>query len=119
MRRVLSALFEEVLQTAVTEVGWITNSRSLAPIALDPRDEEPLTPNHLLLLKASTNVPPGLFDHKDCYVRRRRAYVKYLADQFWRRQNCEFLPNLHHRQKWFQQQRNAQKDDIVLSVDNT
>ena len=33
--------------------------------------------------------------------------------------NREFLLNLNHRQKWFQRQRNAQKDDVVLSVDDT
>ena len=107
VRRILSSLLtsqsisEEVLQTAMTKVEWIINSRPLVPITLDPKNEEPLTPNHLLLLKANPNVPPGLFDNKDCC---------------WTR---EFLFNLNHRQKWFQQQRKAQKDDIVLLVDDT
>ena len=124
VRRILSSLltsqsiYEEVLQTAMTEVEWIINSRPLVLITLDPNNE-PLTPNHLLLLKANPNVPPGLFDYKDCYVRRRWAQVQYIADQLWRRWTHEFLPNLNHRQKWFQQQRNAQMDDIVLLVDDT
>ena len=125
VRRILSSLLtsqsisEEVLQTAMTEVEWIINSRPLVPITLDPKNEEPLTPNHLLLLKGNPNVPPGLFDYKDCYVRRRWAQVQYIADQFWRRWTREFLPYLNHRQKWFQQRRNAQKDDLVLLVDDT
>ena len=125
VRRILSSLLtsqsisEEVLQTAMTKVEWIINSRPLVPITLDPKNEEPLTPNHLLLLKGNPNVPPGLFDYKDCYVRRRWAQVQYIADQFWRRWTREFLPNLNHRQKWFQQRRNAQKDDLVLLVDDT
>ena len=57
-------------QTAMTKVGWIINSRPIAPITLGPRAWELLTLSHLILLKASLNVPTGIFDHKDCNVWR-------------------------------------------------
>ena len=115
VRRILSALIrvksisDEILLTVMTEVEWIINSRPLVPITMDPSDNEPLTPNHLLLLKANPNLPPGLFDQKHCYVRRRWTQALFLVDQFWRRWTREFLPNLIHRQKWFQKERNIQK----------
>ena len=30
---------------------------------------DPTTPNHLLLLRGTANLPPGLFSKKDCYTR--------------------------------------------------
>ena len=44
---------------------------------------------------------------------------KYLANQFWHRWIKEFLPNLHHRQKWFDVKRNLKVDDIVLLVEDS
>ena len=55
---------DEVLNTLMTEVESILNSRPLVPVTFDP-DNEPLTPNHLLLLRGSVNLAPGLFDKRD------------------------------------------------------
>ena len=89
------------------------------PIVFDPENEEPLTPNHLPLIRSNYNLPPGLFDKKDNYVRRRWAQVQYLTNQFRIRWTREFLTNIIHRQKWFQTQRNLRKDDIVPTVDES
>ena len=125
VRRIMSVLLtdqsvsEEVLTTTMTEIEWTINSRPLLPITMDEKNNEPLTPNHLLHLKGNPNLPPGLFDQKDCYVRRRWAQAQFLADQFWRRWVREYLPYLIHRQKWYQEKRNVKIDDIVLVVDET
>ncbi|XP_077863531.1 uncharacterized protein LOC144347581 [Saccoglossus kowalevskii] len=66
----------------------------------DPNDLEALTPNHLLLLHANQTLPPGVFEKKDTYVKRRWRQVQYLADVFWRRWLNEYLPSLQERQKW-------------------
>ena len=113
------SISDETLLTLMAEVESIINLRPLVRIVLDPHDDEPLTPNHLLLLRSNHNLPPGLFDKKDNYARRRRAQVQYLTNQFWRRWTREFLPNIIHRQKWFQAHRNLRKDDIVLIVDES
>ena len=124
-RRILHALMkgqvvtDEVLNTLMTEVESILNSRPLIPVTFDPRDDEPLTPNHLLLLRGNSNLPPGLFEKKDCYARRRWAQAQYLADQFWRRWTREYLPHICQLQKWQQKQRNLAPNDIVLIVDNS
>ncbi|XP_038062578.1 uncharacterized protein LOC119733069 [Patiria miniata] len=74
---------DEVLLTLMAEVGAILNARPLTPLSFDPGDVEPLTPNHLLLLRANPSLPPGLFQKEDAYSRRRWRQAQFLADQFW------------------------------------
>ena len=102
----------------MAEVESILNSRPLVPVTFDPKDDEPLTPNHLLMLQGNPTLPPGLFSKSDCYGRRRWAQAQYLANQFWRRWSREFLPNICHRQKWQHPRRNLTKDSIVLVMDD-
>ena len=69
VRRILNALTqmqtltEEGLVTLMTEVEGILNSRPLVQLLHD-FEEEPLTPNHLLLLRSNPNLSPGTFRHK-------------------------------------------------------
>ena len=87
-------LNDEDLLTLMAEVESIINSRPLVPISFSDTSQEPLTPNHLLLLRATPNLPPGLFCKEDCYSKRRWAQVQFMANQFWRGWLKEFLPNL-------------------------
>ena len=49
----------------MTEVEEILDSRPLDPIMFDDRTQnEPLTPNHLILLRGIANLPPSLFSKK-------------------------------------------------------
>ena len=124
IRRILTALMttqtltDEVLTTLMAEVEGIINSRPLVPVTMDSKNDDPLTPNHLLLLHGNPNLPPGLFEKGDCYGKRRWAQVQYLAEQFWSRWIGEFLPNLMLRQKWFKTNNNLQVDDVVLLVES-
>ena len=105
------------VQTLMCEVETIVNSRPITKVSSDPNDLEALTPNHLLLLKTKPNLPPGLFNKEDLYVRRRWRQVQYMADLFWKRWIREYLPLLQERQKWAQPRRNFDVGDIVLIVD--
>ena len=75
IRRILGALSQaltdKVFLTLITEVEGILNSRPLVPIVIDPSADEPRTPNHFLLLRGNPNLPPRLFEKKDCYGKRR------------------------------------------------
>nr|XP_039268783.1 uncharacterized protein LOC120343830 [Styela clava] len=125
IRRIFNAvtqgqtMTDEVFRTALIECESCLNSRPIIPVTFDPRDEEPLTPNHLLLLRSNQNVPPGVFDKNDCYVKRRWAQSQYLANEFWRRWIREYLPTIIERHKWFQKERNFKKEDVVLVVDDS
>ena len=58
----------EALRTLLVEVEGILNSRPLTPVSDSPYDLEPLTPNHLLLLRSNMNVSPGVFQKDDCRI---------------------------------------------------
>ena len=53
-------LNDECLQTALCEVEAVLNARPITVTSGDSKDPEPLTPNHLLLLKGKPILPPGL-----------------------------------------------------------
>ena len=112
-------LTDESLVTYLCEVEAIVNSRPITAVSGDARDLEPLTPNHLLLLKGKPLLPPTLTDEKDTYARKRWKQVQYLSDLFWKRWSKEYLCQLQQRQKWIQPKENFKVGDIVLIVDNS
>ena len=122
IRRILATLLkqqhldDECLSTLMCTVESIINSRPLTTVSDDHRDLEPITPNHLLLLRAGPVAPPGIFVSRDVY-RRRWRQVQYLADVFWHRWTREYIPTLQLRQKWMKPVRNVHVGDIVLIVD--
>ena len=71
VRKVLNALLknqspnDEVLSTLMCEVEVILNSRPLTKVSDDPNDLQALSPNHVLLLRAGPECPPGIFAKND------------------------------------------------------
>ena len=110
-------LDDESLNTLMCEVESVVNGRPITKLSDDPRDNEPLTPNHLLLLRSGSSLPPGIFCKEDGYGRRRWRQVQYMANVFWRRWLKEYLPSLQRRQKWSIPQRNFTVNDVVLVLD--
>lgn len=81
----------------------------------DPKSLEPLTPNHLLMMKTSIPLPPpGKFVTEDLYARKRWHRVQYLTEQFWSRWRKEYLTNITLRQRWHSPRRNVKMGDIVI-----
>ena len=109
-------LTHEALETLLVMAEGIVNNRPLTAVSSDPKDLEPLTPNHLLIHRRSA-APIGLFNEKDMHSRRKWRQVQYLADVFWRRWTKEYLPLLHQRTKWQEPQRNVQPGDLVLILE--
>ena len=72
-RKVLRALLQtqtvddEGLVTLLCEMESIINGRPITTVSGDPNDPEPLTPNHLLLLRSEPQMPPGLFQKEDSF----------------------------------------------------
>lgn len=125
VRRILNSLLKEqavnddCLQTVMCEIKTLIDGRPLTSISDDVNDLEPLTPNHLLLLKSQPSMPPGIFSKDDTYTRKRWKQVQYLADLFWTRWTREYLPLLQERQKWSRPRRNFIAGDVVLLVDSS
>ena len=111
-------LTDDSLYTLFSEAEYIVNSRPLTPVVLDASGDEPLTPNHLLLLRSGDHTC-GKFTPDDKYVRKRWRHVQHLADQFWIRWKKEYLQTLQTRQKWQGVQPNFTRGDIVLMYDPT
>ena len=67
VRRVLSSVLRQQtlddngLHTVLCEVEAILNDRPITQLSNDLNDLETLTPNHLLLLKGKSALPPGVF----------------------------------------------------------
>ena len=110
-------LTDESLCTLMCVAEGIVNNRPITTVSADPRDMEPLTPNHLLLLR-TVKTPPGLFDENDLYTRKRWRQVQYLADLFWKRWTREYLPELQKRARWEKPSRDLSVGDLVLVMDN-
>jgi len=112
-------LDEESLYTVFCEIEAIINSRPITKASMDPNDLEALTPNHLLLLKTSPTLPPGVFEPSDIYAQRRWKQVQYMSNLFWKRWVKEYLPQLQERQKWIGVKRNLTVGDLVIIMDST
>ncbi|XP_032425350.1 uncharacterized protein LOC116724101 isoform X2 [Xiphophorus hellerii] len=129
IRSVLTAILDKTskrldsssLRTFLYEVMAIVNSRPLAVENLSDSSLEPLTPNHILMMKSSVILPPpGEFVSQDLYLRKRWRQVQFLANEFWTRWKKEYLLTLQQRQIWQRNKRNAKLNDIViLQEDNS
>ena len=109
---------DEMLRTLMSEVEGILNGRPLTPVSSDPKDLDPLTPNHLLLLRANPNLPPGVFNTEEMYSKRRWRQVQYMANIFWKRWLKEYLPTLQERPKWTKPRRSLATGDLVLIAED-
>ena len=92
----------------------------ITTVSSDSQDQKPLTPNHLLLLRSESPMPPGLFRREDQLSRRRWRQVQCLADIFCKRWSKEYLPLLQGRKQWLRPRINLAVGDVVLvSVENS
>ena len=110
---------DEVLSTVMAKVTNILNSRSLTRNSDNPKDDRPLTPNHLLHLQLCPNLPLNVFRKDDNNCKCAWWQAKYLANVFWCRWTCEYLPTLQEGRKWNETRRNLEVCDLVLLTDES
>lgn len=105
------------LQTALFEVANLINER---PIGIKPENNPDLgtylSPNDLLLGRASNKVPGGIW--KDTPNTRRLHFRERIVSSFWKRLQWDYFSTLIVRQKWYSERRNMQPGDIVLVQDS-
>ena len=106
-------LNDEELMSFLCEAEKILNDRPLTRMGSDVRDVTPLTPNHLLLLKANDCTPNTEANH----VRRRWQTVQEIANRFYERFTSEYIPTLQRRTKWASTKENLRVHDVVLVAD--
>ena len=72
------------LMTFLYEVMSLVNSRPLSGTFIQDKKLEPLTPNHLIMMKSTIiTPPPGNFDATDLYASKRWRQVQQLTNMFW------------------------------------
>ena len=106
-------LNDEELVSFLCEAEKSLNERSLTRMGSDPRDTTPLTPNHLLLLKANDCTPNTERNH----LRRRCQTIHEIANCFYKRFTSEYIAQLQQPVKWTTVKDNLKVNDIVLVAD--
>ena len=89
-------MFSE-FQTVCFEAANLVNERPIGIHRTDPNDDAYLSPNHLLLGRASARVLSGPFLQTK-NERLRFEFVQKLIDSFWKRWIRDFFPSLLVRQ---------------------
>ena len=77
-----SLVEEDVLAAVLTEVEATLNSRPLCTISDDPKDLQPLTPNHRLFHRTVSALPRGTFVKEDMLLRKKWRYTQVFPDHF-------------------------------------
>lgn len=118
----LRTITDEVLATSLAQVENLLNSRPLTYLSVNPNDPEPLTPNHLLLGRASPNHPPDVIcqdppsSEDEINSRKRWRQAQAIATHFRRRWLKKYLPGFTERKKCRRSERNLSVGDIVLVI---
>lgn len=126
VRKILGALMtqqsltDETLHTLLCEAECIVNNRPLLPVSADPRDDLPITPNHLLHTSCVTLPPSDSPVECDLVGKKQWKQAAYLAEIFWRRWRREYLPFLQQRPgPNTRSKANVKRGDVVLLVDES
>ena len=108
---------DEELQTVITGVESLMNSRPLTKPSDDPNDETVLTPNHFLIGQMGGELAPESVDETSYNLQKRWRRVQELTRRVWQRWMKEYLPHIGSRQKWFLPTESLKKNDVVLVID--
>ncbi|XP_045023468.1 uncharacterized protein LOC123467730 [Daphnia magna] len=78
-------LTEELLRGFVIQAESLLNGRPLTYVSVDPRDPEPLTPNHFLLVQSSPNTEDDVIEDEKLYSRKHWEALQVMTTHFCRR----------------------------------
>ena len=96
------------------EVANIINGRPIGIVTgTDPTCPLPITPNHLILGRSTSEIPQGQLDG-DRNVNRRYQFLQRLVEDWWKQWYQSVLPSLVPNFKWHQKYRNVREGDVCL-----
>ncbi|XP_063959312.1 uncharacterized protein LOC135154982 [Lytechinus pictus] len=104
------------LYTCLVEVSNLVNQRPIGRLPTDPDDGSYISPNDMLLGRASGSVAQGPF-LKTRNPRHRVELVQRIVYSFWQRWTRDVLPLLAPRRKWNVHRRNVCVGDVVMLAD--
>ena len=109
------------LQTVLYQIANILNSRPLGIYSQpgdDPLDGGPVTPNHLLLGRASSAVPSQEYDTNASLTKRIR-FIRTIVQEFWDKWKIVAFDSLVPQYRWHKKFRCPQIGDVVLIQEET
>lgn len=101
---------DEGLQTALCEVE--ANDRPITVLSDDPKDPEPLTPNHLRQMRGMPTLPPASIAAED--GNRSNTYQTSFGSA-----GHGSIPLMQERQKWNEVKGNLKPGNIMLIIDES
>ena len=105
------------LTTLLAEIAQMLNSRPLVrSVNEDVLAGGAITPNHLILGRASVQVPEVELEGKVGLTRRLR-FIREVRDDFWKKWLMQVFPNLVPSYRWKRQRRDVVVGDVVLLKD--
>lgn len=106
------------LNTLLTQIEAIVNSRPLCQISNDPSDPQCLTPSHFLIGEPLTSFPEiSVMDIPDNKLTVYNQICKY-RQHFWQRWRVEYINSLQMRYKWYHNEPEVKIDSLVLLKDD-
>lgn len=108
---------EEVLRTVLLKVEAILNCKPLGYTSSSIADEDPVTPNVLLMGRPDGALPQVVYPMDKGLTRKRCRHCQIMADQFWASFIRNYLPTLQLRQKWHATAEDLAEGTVVLLVD--
>jgi hypothetical protein len=101
------------LNTIVAEAAQMVNSRPIARSTGDPESGGPITPLHLLLGRASVEVPQVRFDEMP-KLTQRLQFIEEAKKQFWTKWMSQVFGGRMLSHKWTKKERDVAVGDVVL-----
>ena len=104
--------------TLLAKITFSINSRPLSISDISPGSQQedvlqPLTPNHLLLGRATIETPKMEFDEDDRFS-TRLSYLQQVYMAWWNRWIQDVLPTLVPCKRWKNRVQNIKPGDIVM-----
>ncbi len=99
--------------TIVAEAAQMVNSRPIARSTGDPESGGPITPLHLLLGRASVEVPQVRFNEAQKLMQRLQ-FVEDTKKQFWHKWMSQVFGGRMLSHKWTKKERDVAAGDVVL-----
>lgn len=113
-----STLTFEEISTVLTQIEACLNSRPLCPTTSDPSDNSALTPGHFLIGDALLSPPDVTSQLSNINSLTRWQLLQKMKNDFWKRWQREYITRLQQRPKWASQNKNIQKDDLVIIMED-
>jgi hypothetical protein len=103
------------MYTLLTDIEATLNQRPLTYHGSDPADPAPITPSQLAIGRNLKEIPPVPSNCSNgVTIAARYRYLQRLLTHFWKRWSSDYLPNLHRRTKWQNEETPLKVGDVVL-----